>query len=129
MEAITFEDAVECIRTNLEKDSSLIKSYDIVVKTLGLLFKREDVKESLQLDLSEEEVIEYAKRTILSFLGNQMTLDDIHKVELIPGSSKKLRIRANAHFDPDESYSCLDAELTIKNKIKIFTGYDVDIDI
>lgn len=54
-----------------------------------------------------------------------MTSDDIYKVEILP--NRKISIIANGHFDPDECYSCQSAENAIARKIRIFTGYSVDI--
>lgn len=130
MEAITLEDVVRVIGPNLEEDSSLLRDdYDIIVKVLKLLFKNEDIEAAFRLNLSEEEVIEYAKKVVLSTMEDQMTQDDIHKIEIISDSPKKLLIDANAHFDLDESYSCRDAESAIKRKIEIFTGYKVEISL
>ncbi|MBR3324683.1 MAG: hypothetical protein IKG14_01365 [Clostridia bacterium] len=127
MEAITLEDVVRVIGPKLKEDNSLLRSYDIIVRVLKLLFENEDIEAAFRLDLSEEEVIEYAKKEVLSTMKDQMTQDDIYKIEIVSDSPKKLLIVANAHFSLDESYSCRDAELAIKEKIEIFTGYNVKI--
>ena len=127
MEAITLEDVVRVIGPKLKEDNSLLRSYDIIVRVLKLLFENEDIEAAFRLDLSEEEVIEYAKKEVLSTMKDQMTQDDIYKIEIVSNSPKKLLIVANAHFSLDESYSCRDAELAIKEKIEIFTGYNVKI--
>lgn len=129
MKAITLEDVVRVIGPNLEEDSSLLRYYDVIVKILKLLFKNEDIEAAFRLNLSGEETIEYAKKVVLSTIGDQMTQDDIYKIEIISDSPKKLCIEANAHFDPDENYSCRDAESVIKKKIEIFTGYNVKISL
>ena len=127
MEAITLEDVVRVIGPKLKEDNSLLRSYDIIVRVLKLLFENEDIEAAFRLDLSEEEVIEYAKKEVLSTMKDQMTQDDIYKIEIVSDSPKKLLIVANAHFSLDEGYSCRDAELAIKEKIEIFTGYNVKI--
>ena len=127
MEAITLEDVVRVIGPKLKEDNSLLRSYDIIVRVLKLLFENEDIEAAFRLDLSEEEVIEYAKKEVLSTMKDQMTQDDIYKIEIVSDSPKKLLIVANAHFSLDEGYSCRDAEWAIKEKIEIFTGYNVKI--
>ena len=126
MEFITLEDAVRVIRYNLENDSNLLRDYDVIVIVLKLLFKGEDVEAAFQLKLSKEEVIEYARKMVLPIVESS---DDIHRIEIISDEPKKLLIEANGHFDPDESFSCRDAETIIKRKMKIFTGYDVKISL
>lgn len=126
MEFITLEDAVRVIRYNLENDSNLLRDYDVIVRVLKLLFKGEDVEAAFQLKLSKEEVIEYARKMVLPIVESS---DDIHRIEIISDEPKKLLIEANGHFDPDESFSCRDAETIIRRKMKIFTGYDVKISL
>ena len=126
MEAITLEDVVRVVGPNLEEDSNLLQYYDVVVKVLKLIFKNKDIEAAFQYKFSKEEVVEYAKKMILSVV---LSSDDIHKIEIISDDPKKLLIEANGHFDPDESFSCRDAESMIKKKIKIFTGYDVEISL
>jgi len=126
MEAITLEDVVRIIGPNLEEDSNLLRYYDIIVKVLKLLFKKEDVEAAFQLKLSKEDVIEYARKMVLPILESS---DDIHRIEIISDEPKKILIEANGHFDPDESFSCRDTESIIRKKIKIFTGYDVEISL
>lgn len=127
MKEITLKDAVKILSSKMEKDSTLRRDYETIVNILQLLFDTEDVKKAFQLNLSEEEVSNYAKETVLSVMGDQMTADDIYKVEILP--NRKISISANGHFDPDENYSCQDAEYAIARKIKIFTGYSVDISL
>ena len=129
MESITLEEAVRILRQNLEEGDSLLKHYNIVVEILSCLFKDENVKKAFQLNLSEEEVIEYAQKVVLSHLGDQMTQNDIYKIEIVSDSPKKLLIDANAHFDFDDSYSCEDAKSAIKKRLEIFTGYNADISL
>lgn len=125
MKEITLKDAVKILSSKMEKDSSLQWNYETIVNILQLLFDTEDVEKAFQLNLSEEEVSNYAKETVLSVMGDQITSDDIYKVEILP--NRKISIRANGHFDPDENYSCQSAEKAIARKIRIFTGYSVDI--
>ena len=127
MKEITLKDAVKILSSKMEKDRALRKDYDTIVNILQLLFDTEDVEKAFQLDLSEEEVSNYAKETVLSVMGDQMTSDDIYRVEILP--NRKISIRANGHFDPDETYSCRDVEINISEKIRIFTGYSVDISL
>lgn len=122
---ITLQDAVKILSLKMENDGALLRNYETIVNILKLLFDNEDVEKAFQLNLSEEEVSNYAKETVLSVMGNQMTSDDIYKVEILP--NRKISIRANGHFDPDESYSCQGAENAIARKIRIVTGYNVDI--
>lgn len=127
MKEITLKDAVKILSSKMEKDSELRRDYETIVNILQLLFDTEDVEKAFQLSLSEEDVSNYAKETVLSVMGDQMTADDIYKVEILP--NKKISIRANGNFDPDENYSCRDAENAIARKIRIFTGYSVDINL
>ena len=125
MKEITLNDAVKVLSSEMDKDSALQRNYETIVNILQLLFDTEDVEKAFQLNLSEEEVSSYAKETVLSVMGDQMTLDDIYKVEILP--NRKISIRANGHFYPDENYSCQSVENAIARKIRIFTGYSVDI--
>ena len=127
MKEITLKDAVKILRSKMEEDSALQKYYETIVNLLKLLFDNENVEEAFQLDLSEEELSNYAKETVLSVMGDRMTSDDIYKIEILP--NKKISIRANGNFDSDENYSCRDAENAIARKIRIFTGYSVDINL
>ena len=127
MKEITLKDAVKILSSKMEKDSTLRRDYETIVNILQLLFDTEDVEKAFQLNLSEEELSNYAKETVLSIMGDQMTSDDIYKVEILP--NRKISISANGHFYPDENFSCRDAENAIARKIKIFTGYSVDISL
>lgn len=127
MKSITLNDAVKILSEKMIESNSWRKDYYSIVRTLQVFFDEENVEEAFQLKLSEEEVVNYAKETVLSVMGKQMSEDDIHKIEII--SDKKLSIHANGHFYPDESYSCRDAENTIVSIIRIFTGYSVDISL
>lgn len=122
MEAITLEDVVRVIGPNLEEDSSLLRYYDFIVSILSLLFRDENIEKAFQLDLSYEELVEYAKEVVISFSKNQITIDDIFEIKIIDSMQKRLIIKVNGCVDLDEN-----AEFAIKKKMKIFTGYDVDI--
>ena len=124
---ITLKDAVKIFSFKMENDRELLRDYETIVKILQLLFEDEDVEKAFQLNLSEEELSAYVKEVVLSTIGDFMTSDDIHKIDILP--NKKISIIANGHFDPDESYSCQGAESVIARKIRIFTGYSVDISL
>ena len=126
MRSLTFRDAVNTIKPKLEKDEKLRKHFSDIVMVLQLLYPDEDIKKAFQTKMSKEEVLEYAKRTVLAYLIDRgVSAEDIYRVEFL--SNDKIYIRANGHFDLDESYSCLNVEVAIASKIRIFTGYNVDI--
>ena len=125
MTAITLIDAVRILSPMLEKDDDLRKDYDKIVKVLGLLYENEDIEKAFQLNLSEEEVFEYARKVLTDC---QLTIDDIF-IKITADTPKTLCIKANAHFDPDENYSLANLENSIRRKISIFTGYKVNINL
>ena len=120
MKELTLKEACSKAREKMREDPRFLSQCDFIKEVISYLFDEENVEDDFYEVKGEKEVIEFVK----SILGENV---DIERIEVIP--NKTVLVRADAHYDLDETFSKKSQEAYITKMISAFTGYGADVSL